>query len=103
MDLLPYLDELAGYRFARNSHQPTAATAHLPHLAKAMWGRPESTALGSDKGLGVLSSTPAHFPSRAPSISVHLLALASRPGENCGQGVAIRVIWFQVRIVVRDW
>ncbi len=41
---------------ARNSHQPTAAGAHLPHLAKAMWGRPEFTTLGSDKGLDVLSS-----------------------------------------------
>ncbi len=38
----------------RNSRQPTAAGAHLPHFAKAMWGRPESTALGSDKGLDVL-------------------------------------------------
>ncbi len=51
---------------ARNSHQPTAAGAHLPHFAKAMWGRPESTALGSDKGLDVLYSTPARFVSLAP-------------------------------------
>ena len=51
---------------ARNSHQPTAAGAHLPHFAKALWGWPESTALGSDKGLDVLSSTPARFVSHAP-------------------------------------
>ncbi len=51
---------------ARNSHQPTAAIAHLPHFAKAMWGRPEPTALRSGKGLDVLWSTPAHFVSRAP-------------------------------------
>ncbi len=55
---------------ARNSHQTTAAGAHLPHFAKAMWGRPESTALGSDKGLDVLY--------------VRLRALALRPGEKCG-------------------
>ena len=53
-------------RLARNSHQPTAAGTHLPHFAKAMWGGPESTALGSDKGLGVLYSTPARFVSLAP-------------------------------------
>jgi len=41
---------------ARNSHQPTAAGAHLP----------ESTALGSDKGLDVLVSTPARFVSLTP-------------------------------------
>jgi len=41
---------------ARNSHQPTAAGAHLP----------ESTALGSDKGLNVRVNTPARFVSRAP-------------------------------------
>ncbi len=51
---------------ARNSHQPTAAGAHLPHFAKATWGRPESTALGSDKGLDDLYSTPARFVSLAP-------------------------------------
>ncbi len=51
---------------ARNSHQPTAAGAHLPHFAKALWGWPESTALGSDKGLDVLSSTAARFVSHAP-------------------------------------
>ncbi len=54
------------------SHQPTAAGAHLP----------ESTALGSDKGLDVLYSTPARFVSRAPCISGHLRALASRSGEK---------------------
>ncbi len=59
---------------ARNSHQPTAAGVHLP----------ESTALRSDKGLDVLSSTPARFVSLAPCISGHLHALASRSGEKCG-------------------
>ena len=48
-----------------------------------MWGRPESTALRSDKGLDVLYSTPARFVSLAPCISGHLRALASRPGEKC--------------------
>ena len=43
-----------GGNLAYNSHQPTAAGEHLPHFAKAMRGRPESTALGSDKGLDVL-------------------------------------------------
>ncbi len=52
-----------------------------------MWGRPESTALGLDKGLDVLTSTPARFVSRASSISGHLRALASRSGEKCGLGV----------------
>ncbi|MEE9144340.1 MAG: hypothetical protein V3U06_06170, partial [Candidatus Binatia bacterium] len=73
---------------ARNSHQPTAVGVHLPHFAKAMWGRPESTALGSDKGLDVLYSTPARFVSLAPCISGHLRALASRPGEKCGLGTS---------------
>ncbi len=59
---------------ARISHQPTAAGAYLP----------ESTALGSDKGLDVLTSTPACFVSLASCISVHLRALASRSGEKCG-------------------
>ena len=59
---------------ARNSHQPTAAGAYLP----------ESTALRSDKGLDVLTSTPARFVSRASCISGHQRALASRPGEKCG-------------------
>ncbi len=59
---------------AHNSRQPTAAGAHLP----------ESTALRSDKGLDVLNSTPARFVFRAPSISGHLRALASRPGKKCG-------------------
>ena len=45
----------------RNSHQTTAAGVHLPHFAKAMWGSPKSTALGSDKGLDVLYSTPSRF------------------------------------------
>ncbi len=45
-----YTDEMRSI-LALNSHQPTAAGAHLPHFAKAMWGRPVSTALGSDKGL----------------------------------------------------
>jgi len=63
-----------GWTLARISHQPTAAGAHLP----------KSTALGSDKGLGVLSSTPAPFVSHAPCNSGHLRALASRPDENCG-------------------
>ncbi len=69
---------------ARNFHQPTAACAHLPHFAKAMWGRPESTAFRSDKGLDVLSSTPARSVSLSPSIFGHLRALASRSGEKCG-------------------
>ncbi len=43
-----------------------AAGAHLPHFAKARWGRPESTVLGSDKVLDVVSSAPAHFVSFAP-------------------------------------
>jgi len=73
-----------GKLLARNYHQPTAAVAHLPHLAKAMWGRPGSTALRLDKGLDVLSSTPARFVSRAPCISGHLRSLASRSGDNCG-------------------
>ncbi len=68
----------------RNSHQTTAAGVHLPHFAKAMWGSPKSTALGSDKGLDVLYSTPSHFVSRAPCISGYLRALASRPGEKSG-------------------
>ncbi len=55
-----------GGNLARNSHQPTAAGAHLPHFAKAMWGRPGSTALHSDKGLDVLYSTTALFVSLAP-------------------------------------
>ena len=38
----------------------------------------------SDKGLDVLYSTPARFVSRAPCISGHLRALASRSGEKCG-------------------
>ena len=59
---------------ARISHQPTAACAHLP----------ESTAFRSDKGLDVLYSTPARFVSRAPCISGHLRALASRSDEKCG-------------------
>ncbi len=65
-----------GWTLARISHQPTTAGAHLP----------ESTALRSDKGLDVLSSAPAPAPfvSRAPCISGHLRALASRPGEKCG-------------------
>ena len=67
----------------RNSHQSTAVGAHLPHFAKALWGWPESMALGSDKGLDVLYSTPAHFVSLAPSISGHLRSLASCPGEKC--------------------
>ncbi len=41
--------------------QPTTVGAYLPHFAKAMWGRPESTELRSDKGLDLLSSTPARF------------------------------------------
>ena len=45
---------------------------------------PESTALHSDKGLDVLYSTAARFVSRAPSISGHLRAIASRSGEKCG-------------------
>ncbi len=61
-----------------------AAGVHLPHFAKAMWGRPESTALHSDKGLDVLYSTPARFVSHAHCISGHLHALASRPGEKSG-------------------
>ena len=73
-----------GRALARNSHRTTAAGAHLPHFAKAMWGRPESTALHSDKGLDVLSSTSACFVSRAPCISGHLHALASRSGEKSG-------------------
>jgi len=59
---------------ARNSHQPTAAGAHLP----------EFTALRSDKGLDFLSSTPARFVSIAPCIFSHLRSLASRYGEKCG-------------------
>ncbi len=69
---------------ARIFHQPTAAGAHLPHFAKAMWGRPEFSALGSDKGLDVLYSTPAHFVFRASCISGRLRALATRSGEKCG-------------------
>ncbi|MEE9145462.1 MAG: hypothetical protein V3U06_11915, partial [Candidatus Binatia bacterium] len=61
---------------ARISHQPTAAGAHLP----------ESTALGSDKGLDLLSSTPARFALCAPCISGHLRSLTSRSGEKCGLG-----------------
>ena len=45
---------------------------------------PESPSLRSDKGLDVLSSAPARFVFRAPYISGHLHALASRPGEKCG-------------------
>ncbi len=55
----------------RNSRQSTAAGLHLPHFAKAMWGRPESTALGSDKGLDDLLNTPARIVSPgicAPSL-----------------------------------
>ncbi len=63
-----------GVSRARNSRQPTTAGAPLP----------ESTALGSDKGLDVLYSTPARFVSLAPCIFMHLRPLASRPGENCG-------------------
>ena len=74
----------AAKRQARNSHQPTAAGTHLPHFAKAMWGRPKFTALLSDKGLDDLYRSPARFVSRALCISGHLRALASRSGEKCG-------------------
>jgi len=59
---------------ARISHQLMAAGAHLP----------ESTALGSDKGLDILYSTPARFVSLAPCISGYLHALAPRSGEKSG-------------------
>jgi len=58
----------------RTSHQPTAAGVHLP----------ESTALHSDKELDALHSTPVRIVSRAPCISGHLHALASRSGEKSG-------------------
>jgi len=70
---------------ARNSHQPTAAGAHLP----------ESTALRSDKELDVLYSTAARFVSRAPCIFGHLRALASRPGEKRGLD-KIRILSFWI-------
>ncbi len=64
---------------ARISHQPTAARVHLP----------ESTALRADKGLDLQYTTPARFVSRAPCISGHLRALASRSSEKCGLGCLI--------------
>ena len=67
---------------ARISHQPTAAGVHLP----------ESTALHSDKGLDVLSSTPARLVSLAPCISGHLHALVSRSGEKCGLGINVATL-----------
>ncbi|MEE9145420.1 MAG: hypothetical protein V3U06_11705, partial [Candidatus Binatia bacterium] len=48
-------------------------------------------ALGSDKGLDVLYSTPARFVSHAPCISGHLFTLASRSGEKCGLVMMQRV------------
>jgi hypothetical protein len=46
------------------------------------------TALRSEKVLDLLSSTPARFVPRAPCISRHLRALASRPGEKRGLKVS---------------
>ncbi len=74
--------QLRAVRSPEFSPAHTAAGAHLPHLAKAMWGRPESTALGSDKGLDVLYSTPARFVSLAPCIFGHLHFLASCSGKK---------------------
>ncbi len=78
-------------RLTRISHQPTAAYAHLPHFAKAMWGRPESAALGSDKGLDDLYRSPARFVFRAPCISGHLHALASRSSEKSGLAAEAKI------------
>ncbi len=47
-----------------------------------MWGRPESTALGSDKGFDDLSSASPRFVSLGPRFSEHLRALASCSGEK---------------------
>ena len=55
---------------------------------------PESTALRSDKGLDVLSSTPAHFVSCAPCIFRHLRSLALRSGEKCGLGILLIFLLF---------
>ena len=57
---------------AHNSHQFTAPGAYLPHFAKAVWGRPEYTALGLDKGLDVYGVYGVIYGVRPNSLHVYL-------------------------------